>query len=160
MVIVLVGIVFAIGGILLSQFFDSYFAATNISEADWQGKVAFERMAREIRLVRSNTSTDLDFTSGTQVRFTDMYGNNVCFYQDAVNSRLMRSADGPTTACGTTNPQVLADNVSSLGFTYWDKNAVTAVSVTGVYYITVAVTVSHDVYSGSFRTNVRPRNFF
>jgi hypothetical protein len=71
----------------------------------------------------------------------------------------MRSANGPASACGTTNAQPLADNVTALTFTYWDNTGVATAVAANVYYITVDLTVAEGGYSGQFRTNVRPRNF-
>ena len=158
-VIVLVGILASFGGMLLTKVFDSYSLERSISDADWQAKLALERMARELRAVRTATATDLDIASGTQIRFVDMDGNGVCFYRDAATNRLMRSSDGPTSSCGTTDPQPLADNITALAFTYWDNTAAPAATVAGVYYITVSLTVAEGGYNGSFRTNVWPRNF-
>lgn len=159
-VIVLVGIVFAIGGTLLSQFFNSFFSAQNITEGDWQGKVAFERMARELRSISvDNLGTKQLAISASQVRFTDTDGNNVCFYLNG--SVLTRAGDGPAAAtCGPTSPQPLADNISLLTFSTWKTDGTDAAFVVAnVYYIAVQVTVAKGDYSGTFRTNVRPRSF-
>lgn len=155
-VIVVAGILFSFGSALLGNIFSGYALKRDTADADWQAKVALERMARELRAVRSATNADLDFASNSQVRFVDTDGNGVCFYRDGAANRIMRSADGPATACGATSPQALADNITSLAFTYWRNDGATAMAVTDVYYITVAMEGS---YSSSFRTNVRPRNF-
>ena len=96
---------------------------------------------------------------GSNPQNPDTDGNGVCFYRVAASNRLMRSADGPTTACGTTNPQALADNITSLGFSYWQSDGAVAAAVANVYYITMAITVVEGSYNSSFRTNVWPRNF-
>ena len=158
-VIVLAGIIFSFGGVLLGNVFSSYSLKRDVADADWQAKVALERMARELRAVRLATAADLDVASATQIRFVDTDGNGVCFYRNGAANRLMRSADGPATACGTTNPQALADNVTALTFTYWDNAGVTTAAVANVYYITMDMTIVEGSYSGRFRTNVRPRNF-
>jgi prepilin-type N-terminal cleavage/methylation domain-containing protein len=158
-VIILAGIIFGFGSTLIGKLFSSYAVKQDVTDADWQAKVALERMARELRMARSATAADLDIASLTQIRLVDTDGNGVCFYRNAAANRLMRSADGPATACGTTSPQVLADNVSALGFSYWDNTGATTATVTSVYYITVSVTVTEGVYNASFRTNIRPRNF-
>jgi len=75
--------------------FKSYFLARDITNSDSQVRVAFERMTRELRQIRSPIAADLDIASAAQVRFFDIDGNGVCFYRDAVNNRLMRSSDGP-----------------------------------------------------------------
>jgi prepilin-type N-terminal cleavage/methylation domain-containing protein len=157
LVIILVGILFSMGSIMLGKVFSSYSAKQEIAEADWQAKVALERAARELRAVRSATAADLDAASAVQVRFIDTDGNGICFYRNA--NRIMRSADGPATACGTTNAQVLADNITALSFTYWTSAGAATAVAASVYYITVGMTVADGVYNSQFRTNVRPRNF-
>ena len=158
-VIVLTGIVFAVGGSALYAAFQSYFTASDISDTDWQPRVALERMAREIRAVRSATAADLSIASGTQIQFFDSDGNGVCFYRDAATNRLMRSADGPGSACAGTSPQPLADYVTAVTFSYWDNNAASTGTVTAVYFVTVQISVQNGNYIGTFRTNVHPRNF-
>lgn len=158
-VVILAGIIFGFGSTLIGRVFSSYAVKQDITDADWQAKVALERMTRELRLVRTATAADLDIASLTQLRFVDTDGNGVCFYRNAAANRLMRSADGPATVCGTTSPQVLADNVTALGFSYWNNAGTNTATVASVYYITTSVTVAEGVYNNSFRTNVHPRNF-
>lgn len=121
--------------------------------------MALERAARELRAVRSATAADLDIAAAAQVRFVDTDGNGVCFYRNAGANRMMRSADGPASACGSSNPQALADNITALTFSYWDNTGAATAAVASVYYITLEMTVVEGGYSGQFRTNVRPRNF-
>jgi prepilin-type N-terminal cleavage/methylation domain-containing protein len=156
-VIVVAGILFSFGSVLLGNVFSGYSLKRDTADADWQAKVALERMARELRAVRLATATDLDIASAAQVRFVDTDGNGVCFYRNG--NRIMRSADGPATACGTTNPEVLADNITALGFGYWRNDGANAVTAAEVYYLTVTINVVEGSYSAGFRTSVRPRNF-
>ncbi len=158
-VIILTGIVFSFGSVLLGKTFSSYSLKRDATDADWQAKVALERAARELRAARSATAADLDIASGAQVRFVDTDGNGVCLYRDGATNRIMRSADGPASACGTNNPQPLADNVTALTFTYWDNTGATTAVVASSYYITVGITVVDGGYNASFRTSVWPRNF-
>jgi prepilin-type N-terminal cleavage/methylation domain-containing protein len=159
LVIMLAGIIFSLGSVMLGKVFSSYAMKRDTTDADWQAKVALERMTRELRAVRLATAADLDIASATQIRFVDTDGNGVCFYRNGAANRLMRSADGPATSCGATDPQVLADNVTALTFTYWDNAGATTAAVANVYYITMDMTVVEGSYSGRFRTNVQPRNF-
>ena len=161
-VIVVMGIIFSLGSVLLGKVFSSYSLKRDVTDADWQAKVALERMARELRAVRLATAADLDIASAAQIRFVDTDGNGVCFYRNGAANRIMRSADGPATTCGTTNVQPLADNVTALTFSYWDSSGTEILPggvVTNVYYVTVDMTVVEGGYNGQFRTNVRPRNF-
>lgn len=156
-VIVLLGIIFGFGGVFLGNVFTGYSLKRDATDAEWQAKVALERMARELRAVRTATAADLDIASAAQIRFVDTDGNGVCFYRSG--NRVMRSADGPASGCGTTGAQPLADNVTVLSFSYWDNAGATTATPANVYYITVDLTVAEGGYSGQFRTNVRPRNF-
>jgi len=159
-VIIILAVVGTVGARLMSSMFRSYFTARDITSSDAQARVAFERMTRELRQVRSATATDLDPASGAQVRFIDMDGNGVCFYRDAANNRLMRSADGPATACGTTSPQPLADFVSGLNFFYYASDGSTTTAVpAAVYYVTVRVSVQDNDVSDTLRATIHPRNF-
>jgi len=157
--IIIFSIIAALGSSLISRLFLEYFTARDITSADSQARVAFERMTRELRQIRSATATDLDVASGAQVRFIDIDGNGVCFYLDAVNNRLMRSADGPTSACGTTSAQPLSDFVSGLAFFYYTNDGRTTTAVaTSVYYVTVRVNVTDNNTTDTLRATVHPRN--
>jgi prepilin-type N-terminal cleavage/methylation domain-containing protein len=158
LVIALTGIVFVIGGLVMGRAFESYDLTRTTTNADWQGRVALERMVRELREIRTATAADLVF-SGTQVRFIDADGNGVCFR--LVGTTLQRSADGPASVCGTTTPQPLADNVATngLSFFYYDNaGAVTAVAA-NVYYIAVTLQISQGTITETFRAAVQPRRF-
>ena len=158
-VIVVIGAIFALGGLMLSGTVRSYVSNKDAAEMSAHARVAFERMVREIRVIKEATVTSLEITTANRIKFLDANGNAVCFYLNG--SSLMRSEDGPTIVCGTTNAQVLADNVSALTFTYWRSDAVTAepTDPTLVYYVTMAFTVSNGSFSQAYRTTVKPRNF-
>jgi prepilin-type N-terminal cleavage/methylation domain-containing protein len=159
-VIVVVAVIFGLGSVMLGKVFSAYALKRDATDADWQAKVALERMARELRAVRSPTAADLDISSSAQIRFVDTDGNGVCFYRIAATNQLMRSADGPASACGTTTPQVLADNVTNLGFSYWQADGTGATGAANTYYITATLVVKeNNSYNASFRASVRPRNF-
>ena len=158
-VLIILAVVAAVGARLMSSMFQSYLAARDITNSDAQARVAFERMTRELRQIRSATATDLDMASAVQVRFIDMDGNGVCFYRDAATNRLMRSADGPATACGTTSAQPVADFVSGLTFFYYLNDGITTTAtVASVYYVTVRVNVQDNDVSDTLRATIHPRN--
>ncbi len=91
---------------------------------------------------------------------TSSDGNGVCFYRDAANNRLMRSADGPATACGTTSAQPVSDFVSGLSFFYYLNDGITTTAtVASVSYVTVRVNVKDNVVIDTLRATIHPRNF-
>jgi len=158
-VLIIFSIVVAVGANLMSGMLRSYFLARDITNSDAQARVAFERMTRELRQIRSATAADLDVASAAQVRFIDSDGNGVCFYRDAATNRLMRSADGPATACGATSPQPLSDFVTGLNFFYYTNDGRTATAVpAAVYYVTVRVNVQDNDVSDTLRATIHPRN--
>ena len=157
-VIVILGSVAAIGTGLLSSIFRSYFASRDMTSSDGQARAAFERMTRELRQIRSATATDLDAASGVQVRFIDTDGNGVCFYRDGATNRLMRSADGPASACGTTSAQPLSDFVSVLNFFYYTNTLALTATPASVSYVTVKVSVQDNAVSDTLRATIHPRN--
>jgi prepilin-type N-terminal cleavage/methylation domain-containing protein len=160
MVVVIFLVLVGLASNLVSGMFQSYFNARDISNSDAQARVAFERMTRELRQIRSTSATDLDVASSAQLRFIDTDGNGVCFYRDAVANRLMRSADGPSSACGTTSAQPLSDFVSGLNFFYFTNDGqTTTVTPATVYYVTVKVSVLDNNVSDTLRATVHPRNF-
>jgi len=158
-VIVILGALAAMGAGLLSSVFRSYFASRDITSSDGQARAAFERMTRELRQARSATAADLDVASGTQVRFIDADGNGVCFYRDAATNRLMRSGDGPSTACGATSPQPLSDFVSGLSFFYYTNTLALTATPASVSYVTVVVSVQDNNVSDTLRVTIHPRSF-
>jgi prepilin-type N-terminal cleavage/methylation domain-containing protein len=160
-VIVLVGVMFGIGALILGHAFESYDLTRETNTVDWQGRVAMERMAREFRDIRSNAATDLDIASATQLRFVDADGNGVCFYRDAVSNQIMRSASGLALACNAVaaNPQPLADSITALNFFYYDQAGnVTAVPAS-TFYVTVTATVVQGQLNEAYRMTVQPRRF-
>jgi prepilin-type N-terminal cleavage/methylation domain-containing protein len=159
-VLIVFSVVAAFGANLMAGMFRSYFTARDITNSDAQARVAFERMTRELRQIRSATATDLDIASGVQVRFIDSDGNGVCFYRDAAANRLMRSGDGPASACGTTSAQPLADFITGLNFFYYTNNgSALAVTPATVYYLTVRVNIQDNNVSDTLRATIHPRNF-
>ena len=71
----------------------------------------------------------------------------------------MRSADGPGGTCGTTSPQPLADNASSLAFNFYQSDGSNATLATNVYYIAVSFNVAVGQVTEPYRVSVQPRRF-
>lgn len=158
-VIVIFGIVMSIGVLVLGRSFESYQLTREVTNVDWHGRVALERLTRELREIRSATVTDLEFTAtpASELKFIDASGASVCFYLSG--GRLMRSADGPGGACGSTSPQPLADNASSLNIYFQQRDGTDATLATNVYYITVNFTVTVGQVAEPYRVSVQPRRF-
>ena len=83
----------------------------------------------------------------------------MCFYRDAATNRLMRSGDGPSTACGATSPQPLSDFVSGLSFFYYTNTLALTATPASVSYVTVVVSVQDNNVSDTLRVTIHPRSF-
>lgn len=144
MVIVLVGILSAIGSQMLGMTVQSFVFSKDVLKGDWQARVALERLTRDLRMARA--SSNLTIVPATAVMFSDTDGNNVNY--SISGTQLMR------------NTQVLADDVSNLQFAYLQSDGNTAAaSAATVYYITVSFDVKRSTSTTSLRATVHPRNF-
>lgn len=125
MVITLLGIIAAIIAIPLLQGARGWFDATTREGITQSGRIAIERMTREIRnTARVDSVTALCATppcpcisaaSATSFTFSDMSGdltacNTITFSWAGVGNPIIRGAD------------TLADNVNSLNILYYDSN--------------------------------------
>ena len=146
MVIVLTGIIAALGSRMLVAGFNSYQTSKNLIQAQWQGTIAMERLSRDLRTIRSASAADLTLTPATQITFTDTSANVVSY-----------------TLSGTTlmrNGQPLADGINSLNFSYIASDGkTTAATAAQTHYVVVDIAVSIFGSNYSARTTVHPRAF-
>jgi prepilin-type N-terminal cleavage/methylation domain-containing protein len=151
MVIVLTGAVLLIGAGIVTDTARSFDVGRDITDVGWQGRVALERMERDLRAV--NGTAAITTWTATTLTFTNTAGTSIAY--GLAGTTLQR-----TQAAGPARP--LADNISSLGFTYWDRSGAQLTpavsSVTDIYYITVALGVTKGDASSNYRTTVHPEN--
>ena len=155
---IVAAILFGLGATVISGGFRSYFLGREIMQNDWQGRLALERMTRELRTVRTATNGDLNINTGGQITFVDFAGNTIVYRQ--TGNIIERSQ-----AAGAFQP--LADNVSTtspLSFSYLQSDGVTDEPVLGgfsinVSYITVSFTVSSTNASATYRGTIKPTSF-
>jgi hypothetical protein len=157
-VIVVLGAIFAIGALVLGRAFESYVLTQQTTGVDWQGRVAMERMVRELRGIRSATATDLAIATPGEIYFTDIGGNAVCFYRSGAGE-LRRGTAMANCSSGATQP--LADNVAAGGltFSYFQQDGTVTATPSQVYYVTVSLAVSEGSISETYRVSVKPRRF-
>lgn len=160
-VIVVMAAIFATGGMALGRAFESYALTKTATDVDWQGRVALERMVRELREIRTPTAADLDISSTTQVWFVDASGNGVCFYRDAATNRLMRSAAASAATCSAvaSNPQPLASSIAAVNFYYYTNAGGAPLSAAQVYYVAATVNVAAGQINETFTASLVPRRF-
>lgn len=141
-VIIITGILAASITSLISQGSIAYLTAQNITDADWQARLAIERMVRDIRAIRS--SADISTASATQLTFTDFGGTSISYTLSGTS--LLR------------NSQILADGISALSFTYYDENGASGASAITLRYVKIALTITQKNTNFQIITMVNPRN--
>jgi prepilin-type N-terminal cleavage/methylation domain-containing protein len=146
MVIIITSIIASISAMLILQGAKSYQKEVSYSDIHNQGRLSIERMAREIRLIRSATAADISTMTATNIVFNDVNGTNIQF-----------SFAGNTIS---RNGNTLANNVQSLTFSYYQQDGTTvAAAATQVWYIQIAITTVNAGETLSMRLRVHPRNF-
>jgi prepilin-type N-terminal cleavage/methylation domain-containing protein len=146
-VIVVLGIVASMGAMVLRDGILGYLRGREITSADWQGRLALERMTRELRDVASPNYSNIAATScGTSTfAFSDINATPISYTQSTTT--LLR------------NGQPLADNVTGLSFYCLTSTVQPTTTLSNVYYVTVSMVVSTANTSATYRSTVMPRNF-
>ena len=144
--LVLVGIVAVMTGLLMQQGVLTYLAQENEANLAGQGRLGIERIAREVRSIRSNTASDLPTMTAGTLSFVDLGGNAITY-----------SASGGT---ATRNGVVLTSaTTSTLGFSYFKQDGTTATSAAQVWVIQVDLVLTLSTESQTYRIRVHPRSF-
>lgn len=145
-VIVLLGIVVAGSSELMVQGFRAYHAGVEQVFAHWQARVALERMARDIRGVKS--SGDIATSTSSTFSFTDVNGDVITYFQQG--SQLKRNT--------ASTSQVLADNINGLTFTYYNDNGASTTTKADIRYVKIALQVGASGSQFNLTTTVYPWN--
>lgn len=151
LVMVVFGIVAAVAAPVVGSGFQAYFTGRDISEVDWQARVALERMTRELRAMRA--PSDLVITAAGDIAFVDLDGNTIRYCLGAVGSCAGAAGDLMR------NGQPLASGISGLDFSFLTRSAGPTATAAQVYYVTVAFTATRNATSKAHRATVSPRNF-
>jgi len=145
-VIVVLGIVASMGAVVVRDGILGYLRGREITGADWQGRLALERITRELRTIASPNYSNIAATScgGSTFAFSDATATPISYTQSTTT--LLR------------NGQPLADNVTGLRFYCLTSTVQPTATLSDVYYVTVSMVVSTANTSASYRSTVRPRN--
>lgn len=148
LVIILLSIVSAIAAIPLMEGARAYTSTEVRTDLTNQGRLAIERMAREIRTIRSRTAADLPgCCSASTLSLVDTAGTAIVYTSDGVNV--------------TRNGVVLASaGAVTLNFSYLQQDGVTPAGLpTQVWVIQVDMTDSRGGETQAYRIRIHPRNF-
>ena len=147
-VTVVLGIVASMGAMVMRDGMLGYLRGREITSADWQGRLALERITRELRNVAAPGSANIDPAScgSPGFSFVDVTASQINY--SLPSSTLLR------------NGQALADNVTGLRFYCLQSNGQTYTTMPSlVYYVTVSMIISTVNTSATYRSTVKPRSF-
>jgi prepilin-type N-terminal cleavage/methylation domain-containing protein len=147
-VMVVLGIIASMGAIVVHDGMLGYLRGREITSADWQGRLALERITRELRDVAAPGSVSIDPSScgSSGFSFVNITANQIIY--TLPSSTLLRNA------------QPLADNVTGLRFYCLQGDGQTYTTTpSAVYYVTVSMIVSTANTSATYRSTVKPRSF-
>ncbi len=149
-VIVVLGIVASMGAIVVRDGMLGYLRGREITSADWQGRLALERIARELR--------DIAPSSGATINITNASCGSTAFTYSDINAAPISYTQSATTLLR--NGQPLADNVTGLRFYCLQNDGQTYTTTpSAVYYVTISMVVATTNTSATYRTTVKPRSF-
>jgi prepilin-type N-terminal cleavage/methylation domain-containing protein len=147
--IVIVGVLAGIASLIILQGIRSYSDEEARSNVHYQARFAMERMAREIRLIRSASLTDITSMTNINLRFTDVNGAATGF--NWANPILNRWN-------GVGN-DVLATGITAFNLNYFQQDGVTPAAAATLWFVEITMTSQQGSESLQMRTRVHPRNF-
>jgi prepilin-type N-terminal cleavage/methylation domain-containing protein len=149
MVVVILGVIIGIGAPLLVEVTEGWLLGSQRKELSFSAKLAMDVMTREIRRIRNRTS--ILTAAGSNLRFIDIDDHDITF--DVSSQTLRRNLDGVVNG--------LADNLSSLSFTYYNSAGATlpvpVASPSDIRRIEITTAFSTGATQLSFKSGVSPR---
>lgn len=148
MVIVVVGVLVGVSSMYIKQTVDLWRFLSFRSEIVSEGRAALIRMEKELRRVFDGFSVYI--AASTIFEFNDVNNNRITYR--LLGNNLMRNAD------------ILADGVTSLVFTYYDRNNALIASPlvfpgqTDIYRINISLSLRSGNQSKILKSQVVPRN--
>lgn len=143
-VIAIFGIIATIAGPLIYQLSRLTLQQYEISNVSGQARIALERMSKDLREIRSTSTSDLQIASN-QITFVDINGNTITYQLSG--STLLR------------NSQPLADSVTAFNLTYQKNDGTVALVAADVRYITISMTISENNTTETLQHTIFIRNF-
>ena len=156
--IVIVGIISSIAALIILEGMKASSKEQNLSEAHYQARLAMERMAREIRLIRSQTAGDIPTMAATDLIFCDVTGKAVEFQLSGTALNRRESATCSPFAWGGWNA-LSSSGTNPMTFTYLDSAGAGGATAANLWFVDINLTDTQGSESLQMRTRVHPRNF-
>lgn len=146
--IVILGIVASMGAVLIRDGMLGYLRGREITSADWQGRLALERITRELRDAVTIAPGSCDNSAPAySFAYSDINALPISYSYTQSTRTLLR------------NGQPLADNVIGLRFYCLTSTVQPTATLSDVYYISLSMDVATTNTSATYRDTIRPRNF-
>jgi prepilin-type N-terminal cleavage/methylation domain-containing protein len=133
LVITIMGLIVVIGVPLIYEASQSQTVITQMANASTQVDSALQSMVKQIRIIRANNHTGITFAGSTLLMITTTTGEQIR-YRLSSGNLLMQTASGSG---------VLADNVETLHFTYYDSAGQITATVANIHYVKITLKVAH-----------------
>lgn len=127
---------------MLQAGFNGYVTQRNLSDANWQGRLALSRMVRDIQSLPS--ISNISTASSSQFTFTDIDNASVSYTLSGSN--LQRNAI------------TLANGVNSVAFGYYDSAGATTATIANMRYLSIALNVTQNNVNITLQTVIDLRN--
>jgi type II secretory pathway pseudopilin PulG len=141
LVMLLMSIITVVSTRILSQGFASYLNMQYLTEANWQGQLAMERMILDIRNIGSVNNITA-YTAST-FSFKNVNGTAISYTLSGTNLTL--------------NGHTLASGISALTFSYYDKNGNSGATQANIEYVTINLTVTKNNTNYSMKNSIYVR---
>ncbi len=145
---ILIGVISTVVGPLLYEGVTNFKKAHALESLSSQGRSTLELMAQDVRNIGAELSHTLISMNANQLSMENMYDQTISF--SLSGSDLIRTIDG--------NNQNLAEDVSSLSFSYYNVNGQTTATTADVRYIKLGLSLTKEGLSQHFETIVALRN--
>ena len=152
-VMAIVGIGTAIIGTILLGVVKAWTFKFNRNDILWDGRLAINRMTREMRAIKNTTSVTT--ATAAQFRFIDTGNKDITY--SLVSTDLNRTEDGIA--------NLLAENVSSVTFTYYYANGTViptpavSPSATDIRRVRIDLTLTKNGENVYLRSDASTKNF-
>ena len=127
---------------LLQAGFTAYKTQSNLSDANWQGRLALDRFTRDIRSLPA--ALNISTATATQLIFTD--DTNTAVTYSLSGTSLLR------------NGFTLADGISTLTLGYYTNAGATTATIASIAYISMTLNITQNGVNTTLQTVVDARN--
>lgn len=142
-VIIILSVVAAIGSRVMGASFNAYFTNQNVINADAQGRLALEKLVRDIHNIASPSG--ITTATPTSLSFLDLDGVTVTY--TISGTQLLR------------NGITLADGINNLAFSYYNGAGAVTATTSAIRYVNVSLNVTKNNVNYALMTTITTLNY-